>query len=82
MLFSRVLEITEIVWAVATALGCHQNLLLKTPHILVTGHGEIKLVWTVKLSVCWLTFTVPEGTMQAAKGDESAMVVLANCNNE
>jgi hypothetical protein len=32
------------------------GLLLKAPHTLITGHGEIKFVLTTKLPSCWLSF--------------------------
>lgn len=41
-------------------------LLLKTPHTLVTGHGEIKLILTRKFLLT--SFIVPKGAMQAAGG--------------
>ena len=44
-------------------------MLPKIPHILVTGHTEIKLVLAWKLPYCWLDFiVVPECAMQAAAG--------------
>lgn len=41
-----------------------ETLLLKTPHNLVTRHGEINLVLTRKVSCpYWLALIVPKGVM-------------------
>lgn len=40
-----------------------KTLLLKITHMLVTGHGEIKLVLTRKLPSCWPAHIVLEGIM-------------------
>lgn len=41
-----------------------ETLLLKTPHSLITRHGEINLVLTRKVSCpYWLALIVPKGVM-------------------
>lgn len=42
--------------------------MLKTPHSLVTGHGDIKLILTREFLPHWLAFLVPERAKQAAGG--------------
>lgn len=49
-------------------------LLLKIPYILVTGHREI-LVLSRKFCALWLVFTILEGTMQPAEGEQSLTVL-------
>lgn len=41
-----------------------KNLLLKTPHYLITGHWEIKLKLCQKYSCCWLPFIGLDGSLQ------------------
>lgn len=62
---------------IATGLDCPsksdgETLLLKTAHTCkhhqTTGHENVKLVLTGKLSSCWLAFTIPKGVFQAARG--------------
>lgn len=59
---------SQTIYHIASALGCLpeldiKTLLLRTPYILVTWHGEIKLVLTKKLSPYWTAFRVLEITM-------------------
>lgn len=35
-------------------------LLLKTPHLVIAGYGEIELKLRVKRLACWLSFIVPK----------------------
>lgn len=44
-----------------------KNLLLMTPHILITRCEEIKPVPTWKLPPCWLAFNVLHGDVQASR---------------
>lgn len=64
----------------AIALGCSPEhdgkiLLLKTPHTLVTEHGEIKSAFLRKPPTCWLVFTGLEHAMEAAWGGVSSTVL-------
>lgn len=59
---------------------------LQTPHMLVTGLGEIQSVLIRKLLLCWLSCIVLEGAMQAIDGGGGggSLTVLPNyepCNN-
>lgn len=47
-----------------------KTFLLKTLDRRVTEHGAIKLVWTWKLLLFWLAFTVLKGAMHASGGEK------------
>lgn len=65
------------------SLGClseldGKTLLLKTPHNLITEHGEIKSVLTRKLLAGYLAFVVPEGIMLVGENKKPS-TVLPSC---
>lgn len=70
----------------ATVLSCPLELdgktpLLKTPHTLVMGYRETKLVLDWKLPFCWLAFIVAESGLQAAE-EGRALTALPRCEPE
>lgn len=54
--------------------------LLKTPYILVVGHREVNFKLTRKLSPYWLTFIVPEGSMQTTEGKKTSVDLPCRTN--
>lgn len=57
--------------------------MLKTPHILATGHGEIQLVLTGKLPPCWLGFTVLESDSKGESQQQYYLVMnYTSFNND
>lgn len=55
----------------------YKTLLLKTLCTLVVGHREINLKLTKRLPLCWLAFTVLEGTVQVTGGEKSPTVLAS-----
>lgn len=72
----------KIMQAVVIALGCPperngKTLLLKILHTIVTEHGGIKLVPSMKLPLGWLAVMVPGGVMLGAESKKYSTVLAS-----
>lgn len=51
-------------------------MLLRKPHILVAGFGQIKLFITKHLSTCWLVIIISIGAKQTARGKKVINILI------